>query len=218
MQALAAKLGPNDAIGATKYKLEGVEPAVRGYETALGNFLADVARAWMHTDVGLINGGAIRINDNVPPGPLRKYDMEGIFYYPDTLVDFEVTGQQLLDMLNNAVSRVDVGEGRFLQVSGIKFTYHGGPPFTVAAADVAVNGKPLDLGAKYTVGTIDYIYNHGAGDGYTLFDPSNPAKPKLLHPIDPMKNDYRKATEATITALPDKTITTAVEGRIVAGK
>src|SRR5881394_3064249 len=143
MGQLARKLGPNDAIGATKNKLEGVEPAVRGYETALGNFLADVARAWMHTDVGLINGG-------VPPGPLRKYDMEGIFYYPDTLVDFEVTGQQLLDMLNNAVSRVDVGEGRFLQVSGIKFTYHGGPPFTVAAADVAVNGKPLDLGAKYT--------------------------------------------------------------------
>lgn len=116
------------------------------------------------------------------------------------------------------MSHVDVGDGRFLQVSGIKFTYRGGPPFTVAAKDVAVNGKPLDLGAKYTVGTIDYIYNHGAGDGYTLFDPSNAAKPKLLHPIDAMKNDYRKVTEATIAALPDKTITTAVEGRIVAGK
>ena len=36
--------------------------------------------------------------------------------------------------------------------------------------------------------------------------------------LDSMKNDYRKATEATIAALPDKTITTAVEGRIVAGK
>ena len=47
---------------------------------------------------------------------------------------------------------------------------------------------------------------------------SHPAKPKLLHPIDSMKNDYRKATEVTIAALPDKTITTAVEGRIVAGK
>ncbi len=143
-QALAGKLGPNDAIGATKNKLEGVEPAVRGYETALGNFLADVARAWMHNDVGLMNGGGIRINDNIPPGPGRKYDMEGIFYYPNTLVDFELTGQQLLDMLNNGVSRVDVGDGRFLQVSGIKFTYRGGPPFTVAAADVTVNGKPLE--------------------------------------------------------------------------
>jgi 2',3'-cyclic-nucleotide 2'-phosphodiesterase (5'-nucleotidase family) len=218
MTALAGKLGPNDTIGLTKNKLEGVEPAVRGYETALGNFLADVARDWMHTDVGLMNGGGIRINDNIPPGPVRKYDMEGIFYYPNTLVDFALTGQQLLDMLNNSVSRVDVGDGRFLQVSGIKFTYHGGPPYTVAAGDVTVNGKPLDLGAQYTVGTIDYIYNRGAGDGYTLFDPSNPARPKLLHPIDKGKNDYRKATEATIANLPEKTITTAVEGRIVAAK
>src|SRR2546430_14930186 len=104
----------------------------------------------MHTDVGLINGGAIRINDTVPPGPLRKYDMEGIFYYPDTLVDFEGTGQQLLDMLNNAVSRADVGEGRFLQVSGIKFTYHGGPPFTLAAAGGARHGQPPRPGAKDT--------------------------------------------------------------------
>jgi 2',3'-cyclic-nucleotide 2'-phosphodiesterase (5'-nucleotidase family) len=218
MQALARKLGPNDTIGFTKNKLEGTEPAVRGYETALGDFLTDVARQWMHTDIGLMNGGGIRINDNIPPGPVRKYDMEGIFYYPDTLVDFELTGQQVLDMLNNSVARVDVGDGRFLQVSGIKFTYHGGPPFTVSAAEVTVNGRPLDLGAKYSVATIDYIYNRGVEDGYTLFDPSNPASPKLLHALDKTKNDYRKATEATIAGLPDRTITASVEGRIVAGK
>ncbi|HEY6140013.1 MAG TPA: bifunctional UDP-sugar hydrolase/5'-nucleotidase [Thermoanaerobaculia bacterium] len=215
---LTKKLGPNDTIGFTKNKLEGVEPAVRGYETALGNLLADVARGWMHADVGLMNGGGIRINDNIPPGPVRKYDMEGIFYYSNTLVDFAVTGQQLLDILNNSVSHVDAGDGRFLQVSGVKFTYRGGPPFTVAAKDVAVNGKPLDLGATYTVGTIDYIYDRGASIGYALFDPKNPSKPKLLHPLDTAKNDFRKATEATIAALPGTMITTAVEGRIVAGK
>ena len=109
-------------IGTTKNLLEGVEPAVRGRETALGNLLTDVAREQMQTDVAVLNGGSIRINDNIPPGPITNYDMEGIFYYTNTLVAFRVTGQQLLDMLRNSVSRVDAGDGRFLQVSGLRFT------------------------------------------------------------------------------------------------
>jgi 5'-nucleotidase len=215
MKALEKKLGPNVQIGSTKNLLEGVEPAVRGRESALGNFLADVARDWMHADVGIMNGGGIRINDNIPPGPVRSYDMEGIFYYPDTLVSFPVTGEQLLGLLNNGVSRADQGDGRFLQVSsGIQLRYHIVNELGVVTS-VMINGKPLDPKATYTVATIDYIYNSGAGDGFTLFDPANPSKPKLLPPPAQPTFDYRKATESTIGALPDKTITTAIEGRIV---
>ncbi|HEY4640889.1 MAG TPA: bifunctional UDP-sugar hydrolase/5'-nucleotidase [Thermoanaerobaculia bacterium] len=214
LKALEGKLGPNAQIGSTKNLLEGVEPVVRGRESALGNFLADVAREWMHTDIGLMNGGGIRINDNIPPGPVRTYDMEGIFYYSNNVVSFPVTGSQLLDILNNGVSRADAGDGRFLQVSGIQLKYRV-VDGKGAVTSVLINGKPLDPKATYTVGTIDYIYNFGAGDGFTLFDPSNPAKPKLLpQPADRTAFDYRKATEATIAALPDKTITTAIEGRI----
>jgi len=161
-----------------------------------------------------MNGGGIRINDNIPPGAVRSYDMEGIFYYPNALVTFPVTGEQLLGILNNGVSRADAGDGRFLQVSGIQLRYHvvnGKGEVT----SVMVNGKPLDPKATYKVGTIDYIYNYGAGDGFTLFDPANPAKPKLLPNPDRPTFDFRKATESTIAALPEKTITTAIEGRIV---
>jgi 5'-nucleotidase len=214
MNALEKKLGPNVEIGQTKNMLEGVEPAVRGRETALGNFLADVAREWMHADVGLMNGGGIRINDNIPPGAVRSYDMEGIFYYANNLVSFPVTGEQLLGILNNGVLRADAGDGRFLQVSGIQLRYrvvNGKGEVT----SVLVNGKPLDPKATYNVGTIDYLYNFGLGDGFTLFDPKNPDKPKLAPPPpDRTTFDFRKATEATIGALPEKTITTAIEGRI----
>ena len=222
--ALGKKLGPNVEIGRTKNLLEGLEPAVRGRETALGNFLADVARDAMEADVGLMNGGGIRINDNIPPGPVRKYDMEGIFYYANALVDFNVTGAQLLDILRNSVSRADAGDGRFLQVSGIRFKYRAvgssdQPAFAVNAADVQVRRRgegdfrPLDLGGTYHIGTIQYLYDRGAGDGYALFDTANPEKPKLLHPS--AKIDYRAATEEAIGQLPEKTITNGIEGRIV---
>jgi 2',3'-cyclic-nucleotide 2'-phosphodiesterase (5'-nucleotidase family) len=203
--ALSQKLGGIETIGMTKNLLEGVEPAVRGRETALGNLLADATREQMQTDVAFVNGGSIRINDNIPPGPITNYDLEGIFYYTNSLVAFRATGQQLLDMLNNSVSRVDAGDGRFLQVSGVTFRY--GPD--VKAADVQVNGHPLDLAASYTVSTIDYEYLHGPDDGYTLFaDATRPPKMNTDR-----EADFRQTVEKYIRA--HGAIESAIEGRIV---
>ena len=210
MATLTEKLGGNDAIGTTENLLEGIEPAVRGRETALGNLLTDAAREQMATDIAVLNGGSIRINDNIPPGPIAKYDMEGIFYYTNTLVAVPVTGQQLLDMLRNSVSRVDAGDGRFLQVSGLRFTYHPRDgKFIVDPADVEVGGKPLDVNATYSMCTIDYVYLHGTDDGYTLFgDATRPAKMNVER-----EADFRTTVEKYIRA--HGKVTQDVEGRIV---
>jgi 5'-nucleotidase len=194
---LEQKLGGNETIGTTKNLLEGVEPAVRGYETALGNLLTDAARKQMQTDVAVLNGGSIRINDNIPPGPITKYDMEGVFYYTNSLVAFSATGQQLLDMLRNSVSRVDAGDGRFLQVSGISFAYSKqGSAFVVDPADVRVGGELLDLAKTYSVATIDYVYLNGTEDGYTLF--AEATRPPKVHAD--READFRKTVEAYIRA------------------
>jgi 2',3'-cyclic-nucleotide 2'-phosphodiesterase (5'-nucleotidase family) len=213
MAALSEKLGGNDTLGMTKNLLEGVEPAVRGRETALGNLLADVAREQMQTDVAVINGGSIRINDNIPPGPITKYDMEGVFYYTNKLVATTVTGQQLLDMLRNSVSRVDAGDGRFLQVSGMRFTYrprNGG--YMVNAEDVEVGGRSLDVNARYTLGLIDYMYTRGTEDGYTLF--GDATRPPKVH--TDREADLRTEVEEYIRRV--GTVETDIEGRIVRGK
>ena len=201
LATLSAKLGGNETIGTTRNLLEGVEPAVRGRETALGNLLADAARDQMQTDVAVINGGSIRINDNIPPGPITKYDMEGIFYYTNKLVAVRVTGAQLLDILRNSVSRVDAGDGRFLQVSGLRFTYD--------PLQVTVGGRTLDPGASYTVALLDFMYQRGIEDGYTLFtDGNRPPKINVER-----EADFRTTVESYIRRAGE--ITTAIEGRIV---
>jgi 2',3'-cyclic-nucleotide 2'-phosphodiesterase (5'-nucleotidase family) len=207
---LGDQLGGTVTLGTTKTLLEGVEPAVRGRETALGNLLTDVAREHMGTDIAILNGGSIRINDNIPPGPITNYDMEGIFYYTNTIVAFPLTGAQLLDVLRNAVSRADAGDGRFLQVSGLRFAYSGqNGVFTVAPEDVRIGDKPLDLGATYRVASIDYLYLHGTEDGYTLFaDATRP--PKLA---TEREADFRKTVEETIRTR--GTVDIGIEGRIV---
>jgi 2',3'-cyclic-nucleotide 2'-phosphodiesterase (5'-nucleotidase family) len=205
LATLSEKIGGLANVGMTKVLLEGVEPAIRGRETALGNLLADAARDQMQTDIAILNGGSIRINDNIPPGPITNYDMEGIFYFSNSLIGVQATGRQLLEMLNNSVSRVDAGDGRFLQVSGLTFRY--GPD--VKPEDVEVNGKPLDLNASYSVATTDFVYTRGAEDGYTLFaEATRPPKVKTNR-----EADFRKTVEAYIRAR--GTITTGIEGRIV---
>ncbi|HET8772831.1 MAG TPA: bifunctional UDP-sugar hydrolase/5'-nucleotidase [Thermoanaerobaculia bacterium] len=211
MDELAVKLGGNETLGRTENLLEGVEPVIRGRESALGNLLTDIAREQMQTDVAVLNGGSVRINDNIVPGPITTYDMEGIFYYTNTLVAFRVTGQQLLDMLRNSVSRADAGDGRFLQVSGLSFEYHPqAGAFVVDAEDVQVGGKPLDVNATYTMASIDYLYTNGADDGYTLFADPATRPPKVN---ESREADMRKTVEAYLRA--KGKVDPEIEGRIV---
>ena len=213
-----------EELGTTENLLEGVEPAVRGRETALGNFLTDVLRDRMETDVAFVNGGAIRINDDIPPGPIRNYDFEGIFYFDNKIVSFEVTGAELLELLRISVSKVHAGHGRFLQISGIRFRYHVSgtpeePVYSVEAADVEVaprgsgGFRPLELDRKYSAASLDYIWENGYRDGYPLFSKGSGAtSPRRL---DSGALPWRATTEAAIRALPARRVTSRIEGRIV---
>jgi 2',3'-cyclic-nucleotide 2'-phosphodiesterase (5'-nucleotidase family) len=134
--------------------------------------------------------------------------MEGIFYFNNELVAFPLTGQQILEILRNAVARADSGDGRFLQVSGMSFSYRrtdGG--FEVTG--VRIGGKPLDPNATYTAATIDFLYQNGDEDGYMLFtDGRRPPKINVER-----EADFRAVVEKYIRAR--GTVDTEIEGRIV---
>jgi 5'-nucleotidase len=213
-----------EVVGETESLLEGVEPAVRGRETALGNFLTDVIRDRMKADLGFVNGGAIRINDNIPPGPIRNYDLEGIFYFDNSVVSFEITGADLVDLLRTSVSKVHAGHGRFLQVSGIRFRYHVAgtpeqPVYTVEESEVEVSPRGssrwerIDPIRRYSAASLDYLWENGYRDGYALFAKGRGAtSPRRL---DSGALGWRAVTEEAIRALPGRRVTSKIEGRIV---
>jgi 5'-nucleotidase len=213
-----------EVVGETENLLEGEEPAVRGRETALGNFLTDVLRDRMKTDLGFVNGGAIRINDNVPPGPIRNYDLEGIFYFDNSVVSFEITGAELMDLLRVSVSKVHAGHGRFLQVSGIRFRYHVAgtpdrPVYRVEESDVEVfprgasRWERVDPARRYSAASLDYLWENGYRDGYPLFSKGQGGtSPRRL---DSGALGWRAVTEEAIRALPGRRVTSKIEGRIV---
>ena len=209
-----------DVVATTEHLLEGTEPAIRGRETALGDFLCDTLRERFGADVALVNGGAIRVNDDVAPGgDVREYELEGIFYYDDKPVVAGISGRELLALLAKSVSEADLAHGRFLQVSGIRFryrTYADRPP-TVDAADVRIDARaggfaPLELDRVYRVATLDYLWRNGYRDGYELFSlGAGGASPKLL---ETPSISWRALTGEAIAKLPGRRITTDVDGRI----
>ena len=132
-----------NVVAQSAVALEGRrDPGVRTQETNLGNLLAD---ALLYTgqqraaefgvappQVALQNGGGIRNNSLIPAGPVSELDTFSIAAFSNFVsVVPDVPRAQFKEILENAVSRVPVADGRFAQVAGFRFTYDATQPAQV---------------------------------------------------------------------------------------
>ena len=142
--------------------------SIRTSETVFGNMVTDAIRFYLNTDIAIINSGVIRGD--------RQYDANNTWTMRDIvtelpfrsqLVIIEATGQQILDILENGVSKIVDVKGRFPQVSGMSFVFDRTKPIGSRINKVTVAGKLLDLDKTYSIGTTNYLAN--GGDGYEAF-------------------------------------------------
>jgi 5'-nucleotidase / UDP-sugar diphosphatase len=140
---------------------------VRKGETNAGDLVADAMKALTGADIAMLNGGGIRCG--LPAGELSYGDIISMLPYDNTLCTVEITGRQLLELLNACTKYVPQENGDFPQVAGMKFTIDksGGNGVT----DVTVQSRqtdalePLDLGRTYTLATIEYCVTGGGFQG-----------------------------------------------------
>jgi 5'-nucleotidase len=191
-------------IGETRTPLDARNAALRTGETNVGNFVADVIRARLRADVGLMNGGGIRSNQLVPAGPLTRKDVSALLPFLNVLVKLEVPGRVLLDVLERSVSAYPRESGGFLQVSGLTLAFDPARPAGQRVTRVLVGGAPLDPERRYTLATNSYLA--GGGDGYAMLVSAKP----LVFPEDGpgLAETLVQAIEAAGSIAP------AVEGRI----
>ena len=155
----------NIEIGATTGPLDSRRNVVRGQESAMGNLIADAMRAAVAADIAITNGGGIRADRTYEPGTiLTRRDILTELPFGNVTVLTEVTGQQVLDALENGFSKVEDGGGRFPQVSGMTVVYDPTAAAMTRVAEVMIGGAPLDLNAVYKLATNDYML--GGGDGF----------------------------------------------------
>jgi 2',3'-cyclic-nucleotide 2'-phosphodiesterase (5'-nucleotidase family) len=153
----------SEVIGETLVDLDGAN--VRKKETNLGNLIADIMRQTAGADIAITNGGGIRAS--IAKGPLKVNDIYTVVPFDNYILSVKMTGQQVKEALENGVSAVEEGKGKFPQVSGLAFTYAPAAPKGDRVKGITVAGTPLVLDRQYSVATIDFMA--AGGDGYTSF-------------------------------------------------
>jgi 5'-nucleotidase len=87
--------------------------------------------------------------------------------FQNTLSTFQVTGAVLLEALENGVSQVEEGAGRFPQVAGMSFTFDASAPAGARVTEAMIGGEPIDPARLYGVVSNNYVRT--GGDGYKMF-------------------------------------------------
>lgn len=150
-------------IGRSPGDLEAAD--IRTRETSLGNLVADIIRETAGAEIGLINAGAIRAG--ISRGTIRLKDIYTALPYPNYLVALRLTGAQVREVLEHGLAALPAGAGRFLQVSGITFTYRPQAPPGQRVTAVFLGDRPLDPEREYVVATTDFLIL--GGDGFQTF-------------------------------------------------
>lgn len=142
---------------------------VRRAETALGNLTGDLFLEVTGADVAMMNSGGIR--DHLHEGAITVGDVFNIFPFGNVIEVHEVSGQVLLDALENSVSMFAINNpiqshGRFPQIAGMSFVFDISQEPGERISDLLIDGTPVDLTATYTMATSGFV--GAGGDGFTM--------------------------------------------------
>jgi 5'-nucleotidase len=101
---------------------------VRSRETNLGNFFCDILLNAVKADCALLNSGSFRSDQIHKAGDFKMRDLRQILPFLDESIVIQVTGRILHQMLENGVSKYPSHDGRFLQSSGVLFSFDPSQP------------------------------------------------------------------------------------------
>jgi len=157
-------------IGYTAAPLDARFRTVRLKESNIGNLICDIMRFYYSGDCSMMASGTIRGDQVYPPGPILLKDILSCFPFEDPVVVIKVTGQAIWDALENSVSLYPALEGRFPQVSNIKFEFDDRKPSGSRIVSAAIADAPIDLERKYVLVTRGYMARGKDGYGSLLIE------------------------------------------------
>jgi 5'-nucleotidase/UDP-sugar diphosphatase len=146
----ASGFDPEAVVATAPETLNGKEAAVRNRPT---NLTDAIGAAFLHSfpdaDAAVYNSGSIRIDDDLPAGPIRQYDILRVLPFGGNTALAEMKGSLLNKVLD--IGQSNHGAGGFLLTSNIS----GAPGAWL------IKGQPIEPGKSYKVAISDFLLTGG---------------------------------------------------------
>ncbi|KMK68886.1 bifunctional UDP-sugar hydrolase/5'-nucleotidase [Puniceibacterium sp. IMCC21224] len=158
----------NKVVAESAEAIVGDRDVCRAMECSMGNLVADAMLARVADQgiqIAIANSGGLRAS--IDAGEVTMGEVLTVLPFQNTLSTFFVSGQIVIDALENGASQIEEGAGRFVQVAGITLTIDPAAEPGSRVSDVMVAGAPIDLGATYGLVSNNYVRN--GGDGFKMF-------------------------------------------------
>ena len=153
-------------------EIDGTRENCRQVECAMGNLVAEAMLDRVKDQgvtIAVQNGGGLRAS--IAAGQVTMGAVLAVLPFQNTLSTFEIKGSGLVAALENGVSQIEDGSGRFPQVAGMTYVFDPAQPAGSRVSDVMVKAgdawAPIDVEAVYKVVTNDFVRK--GGDGFRMF-------------------------------------------------
>lgn len=144
----------------------------RSQECEMGVLVAEamLARARpLGAEIAIQNGGGLRAG--IDAGPITKGEVLTVLPFQNTLATFSLTGADVVAALENGVSQLAEGAGRFPQVAGLRYTLTADAPvgarISAVELETPMGWTPIEPARVYGVATNNFMRR--GGDGYAVF-------------------------------------------------
>lgn len=172
----------------------------------LGQWTSGVMKAKAGTQIGIINGGGLRI-PLIAKGDITMGKMYELMPFDNTLVKMELKGSDLKRVLENAIGNTNIGWGEF---TGVKVYYDINKPLGSRILGMYTeDGTKIDIDKYYTVVTNDFMAT--GGDGYDFTGAKNVVDTNI--PIRDVLVENLKALKAAGKALSVIPVEYAIAGQ-----
>ena len=173
---------PDRVVATLPHSLDGRQFAVRNTTGNLTKVIMDALAREAKTDVVIMNGGSIRIDDELPAGPVTEYDVIRILPFGGAVTRVSMPGSVLLKVIE--AGEKNIGTGGFLSTLGL----------SKDRDRWMVQGKPLNPSTRYTVAMPEYLMT-GREANLPFLSRTNP----LIHSVEDLR-DIRQALIAELAA------------------
>jgi len=181
---------PKEVIFNAKIPLDGRDTPIRSTQTNLGKIIAEsMAFGFDYkVDCALVNGGSIRIDDQLK-GNITGVDIFRVLPYGGKILKVEIKGDVLEKTLQ--YGRLNTGKGSYLQRYKADYNKEN--------KQWLVNKKPIDKNKTYTVAFSDYLLK---GYDIPFLKPENKGVISVYKPKkDEMNYDIRKSVITYLKSL-----------------